>query len=109
MQKCINGWTKEKMLEVIKARPFEEGARDMTDRCVYLHENGNKCGVGLFIPDGHEGQQFLEEADELLERYPDLKKHMPLDNMQNFQKIHDKNHFDAKTKMIEWVMDNVED
>jgi hypothetical protein len=110
MQKCINGWTKEKMLKVIKARPFEKASfNDDIDTCLYLNEDGNKCAVGLFIPDGHKGEDFSGDSDRLLRKYPELKKYMPLGHMREFQKVHDKNLLRAKTKMIEWVMENVED
>ena len=114
MIKCINGWTKAKILAVIEARPFEEQAYDEDmERCLYLTNKGNKCAVGLFIPDGHMAQHSGMGADALIDSYPDLRQLMPLHSfdMGELQFIHDKigNRYRAKTAMIEWVKENVED
>ncbi len=116
MYKTINGFTKAKMLEVIQARPFTERAK--TDRyCVYLTPDGNKCGVGLFLPEGHEAQKASGSSEMLFHAFPDLKEKMPLDEegMRMFQFVHDgvddlgRYKGNAKQAMIDWVEKHVED
>lgn len=117
--KTINGWTKEKMLEVVKARPFEERAvfsflgEDgiVHTICEYLSKNGNKCAAGLFIPDGHPSQMINDTIGHKLYKHPDLKTVMPLDTagMQAFQDVHDGAiTVSAKSLMIKWVEEMVE-
>ena len=113
-----NGWTKARILEVIRVRPFEEAATvpDLgaggLDKCAYRAPNGNKCGVGLFIPDVHEGQKLKGAVDTLLFLYPDLKPHMPLETsaLRMLQNVHDSfaNRHRARTAMLEWVEAHVE-
>jgi hypothetical protein len=110
--KPINGWTKEKILDVIRARPFEGQAFDReVDLCMYLTEYGNKCAVGLFIPDGHEGQTYEGGSRALFRNFPDLLKLMPLpvEAMASFQMVHDDAGEDAKERMLDWVEKNVSD
>lgn len=102
--KPINGWTKERILEVIKARPFEERAM-IGSYCTYLASNGNKCAVGLFIPDGHLGQHSKYSVDTLLNNFPDLVQVMPLTlyPLMLLQNVHDLAVINAKTAMLDWV------
>lgn len=48
--------------------------KDMLGRakCMYLTPDGNKCAVGLLIPDGHPAQHALDSVIHLAKRYPDL-------------------------------------
>lgn len=123
MYKCINGWTKEKMLEVANNRKFTEPATAPSEsmvgenKCVYLAKDGNKCAVGDYIPDGHLGQEFQGDAENLLYHFPDLIKLMPLDYkaLCHFQRAHDKEANDksktdgnATRSIIEWINKNVE-
>jgi len=105
--KPINGWTKNKILQVFRKRRYNCAAVDMAGCCVYLTENGNKCAVGMFIPPGHAGQEYEGPVDGLLEKFPDLKEKMPLTNvgMTKLQNVHDDQNSrkNAKQKMIEWV------
>lgn len=117
MYKPINGWTKSKILEVIRARKFDEPA---TDRgyCIYLSAEGNKCGIGLFIPDGHPGQRFLGAVAGLLAIHRDLENFIPLEiiGLVCLQSSHDsesslcnmKFNGNAKAAMLDWVKKNVE-
>ncbi len=82
----------DKVLEVIendfKGKAFNEEAGN----CSYLTEEGKKCFVGLFIPDGHEAQSFRGSVGPLLRLYPDLKDLMPTkdeDALNTLQQIHD--------------------
>lgn len=42
------------------------------ETCQYLTEDGNKCAVGLCIPDGHQAQKLLGDFQELVGTYPEL-------------------------------------
>lgn len=113
MFKCINGWTKAKMLKVIKARKYAKAAyNEDYEHCEYRTRDGNKCAVGLFIPSKHEGFSFRGVASELLDYYPELKNFMPLktQELEALQAEHDDeyNRANAKQAMINWVKKNVE-
>ena len=41
--------------------------------CSYLTEDGNKCVIGHFIPDGHPGQKCFVNVRNLVYSYPELK------------------------------------
>jgi hypothetical protein len=112
MYKTINGWTKRKVLAVLKKRKYEEAAfNSATGNCEYGMKNGNRCGVGMFIPDNHKALGANMGADHLLQEYPDLKTELPftLAGLKAIQRLHDHitNRDNAKTKMIEWVKKNV--
>ena len=120
MYSCINGWTKKKMLAVIRARKSTKPAYDSCGAvCMYLTPDGNKCGVGLFIPDGHEGPSFVGDSSDLLIVYPYLADYMPLNKngLRKFQRSHDRESEpknkkfkgNAKSAMIDWVKKNVKD
>lgn len=122
MYKPINGWTKKRILEVIKARPFDKPAVDAIGYCVYLTPNGNKCAVGLFIPDDHRAQKAAINATtgDLISIYSALYSYMPLESeaMQRFQEAHDDEasrncnvrpfNGNAKAAMLDWVERNVD-
>lgn len=86
-----NGWTKSKVIKHIE-KNFKGKAVNKDNICSYLTKNGKKCAVGLFIPDGHEGQKFKGGIYDLLVYHPDLQYHMPMDkhNLNSLQYIHDK-------------------
>lgn len=42
------------------------------DKCLYLNEQGIKCAVGLWIPDGHEAQKSIHNSLAIAEKWPDL-------------------------------------
>lgn len=41
-------------------------------RCVYLTKDGDKCAVGLCIPDGHPAQSYRGNLATLTVKYPEL-------------------------------------
>ena len=41
--------------------------------CTYLNNEGLKCNIGAFIPDGHLSQRSTCSFDYLISDYPDLK------------------------------------
>lgn len=112
MYKPINGWTRAKILRVLKNRKFDEASRcESSGACVYRAENGNRCAIGMFIPNNHKGLGFEGLASELLETFPSLAKRMPLSvkALDKFQESHDSpmNRKNAKQAMISWVKKNV--
>ena len=124
MFKPINGWTKERILEVIKARTHDGPSICTKEKyCVYKAIDGNKCAVGLFIPEGHPGQTYEGTVKSLVHLHPDLRDFMPLDirSLHELQRVHDtespyhesdfQRPFDgnAKSAMIDWVEKYVRD
>lgn len=110
MSKPINGFTKQKILEVLQARKFPGRAiSDERGDCAYKTEDGNKCGVGMFIPDGHKAESYHGSYLEVIAYYPDLLAFMPLDHvgMGELQFAHDSSP-NAKKAMLDWVNENVE-
>jgi len=116
--KPINGYTKEKIIEVInrdfKGKSFKNSDKsDSGIECLYLSENGKKCAVGLFIPDGHPAQESTFNASDILFMYKDLINLMPLDiGIASFQTCHDfldeKLSIDEqKQVLIKWVKENI--
>lgn len=80
----------EKILEVIN-REFK-GKSINGCSCKYLTEDDKKCAIGLFIPDGHEAQDFDGGVSSLLRKYSYLIPLMPskdIDKLIKFQKTHD--------------------
>ena len=93
-----NGYTRETFLQ--KIRQYNDGteARTILDvstllgTCRYQAENGNRCAIGCFIPDGHDALNFYGDVSNLLENYPDLRDHMPFDSLttlNSLQEVHD--------------------
>lgn len=88
--KLKKGWTKAKVLAMFKKGNNGTQAQS-GGQCQYLTEDGNKCAVGVFIPEGHESQNEIAMVKELLVNYPELTKHMPLNSkaLQWMQAYHD--------------------
>jgi hypothetical protein len=114
MYPCINGWTKERMRQAIRAG--NNGTRAMQPgigRCVYLTHDGNKCAVGCFIPDGHPAQRSNDVAYGLIHGFPDLAASMPLavDGLSYMQSQHDYCPPDADVRdvLCAWIEANVSD
>lgn len=42
--------------------------------CMYLTPDGKKCAIGIFIPDGHEAQNFGGSVFHLVAYYPDIRE-----------------------------------
>ena len=115
MFKTINGWTKNKILKVLKARRYNAAAVNEEGTCAYTTSNGNRCAVGMFIPKGHKGSSVAGNVTDLLEAHPDLKDRLPLSPkaLSALQRVHDdlspsNGGGNAKEAMIEWVQKNVE-
>lgn len=40
--------------------------------CRYLDDNGNKCAIGVSLPDGHPSQNYTKGFGLLVNNYPEL-------------------------------------
>ena len=100
------------MIEHVK-KNFKGQAMDENGDCFYLMEDGRKCAVGLFIPDGHESQAYKGTSLELLLKYKDLIDIMPLEKigLNMFQRMHDSMNFndveEETRELINWIEKNV--
>src|SRR5476651_1935246 len=117
MFKAINGWTKAKILKVMRNRRYNAAAVNEEGTCKFLTNNGNRCAVGLFIPKGHEGLRACGGVVDLLSKFEDLVEVMPLKltALQKLQMSHDDcagkkkgKEANAKQAMINWVKKHVE-
>lgn len=113
MFKCQNGFTKEKMKEVIKLRNNGMKCVNSDNRCVYLNENGNSCVAGCFIPRGHRAQHKALTIDAIMTEHVDLKMPLDLDGMCELQVVHDLygygNSETLHEALFKWIDENVED
>lgn len=114
MYKTINGYTKQSMKDRIVLKNNGNRCIDMNGACTYSMDNDtNRCAVGCFIPDGHDGLDSNDFVNTLLVIYKDLSDEMPLsvDGMRMFQGVHDNNmgkddiHYD----LFKWIDENVID
>jgi len=111
---ALNGWTKETILLAIAKGNL--GVRSIADsRCAYRGGGGNKCAVGVFIPDEVYSKDCeCQTIDYLLEQYPGLHSYMPLevDALLSLQAIHDhavvgSKELDPRPVLLDWVKKNV--
>ena len=121
--RTINGWTKAKMIETIRKNNNGTRAFDSVEsECMYLTTDGNRCAVGCFIPDDflndppeHDEDPFMYvgAADGLLEKFPFLRKFMPVEveALEFMQSVHDdfEGEGDIRDRLTQWIEDNVED
>jgi hypothetical protein len=99
--KLINGWTKNKMKEYIVKYNKNTPAVD-NQTCVYETEDGNRCAIGIFIPDSFKiALKFDSGVKKLLDKYPELNDYMPLEieGLKRMQDIHD-NPFNSNTHAV---------
>lgn len=114
--KPINGWNVEKIIaQVKKYNNGKKALKNVEDTeptlCAYQADDGNRCFVGCFIPDGHPGLKYGGLAKKLLDRYPDLIPLMPFEAeyMGRFQLVHDhKLTGDVYDDLERWLKLNVE-
>lgn len=106
--------SKELIINTIK-KDFKGKAYDRNiHQCVHLTDDGKKCALGLFIPDGHPAQREIEPADEILDQYEDLLDILPVKNINfwiKFQEEHDRLNSalpieKQKNQLIDWVNDH---
>lgn len=115
MYRTINGWTKERMKDQIRARNTGKPSIDPGySFCLYESAGGlNHCAVGCFIPPHHEALQFKGSAGTMLRHHNDLLSVMPLqvDGLLQMQDVHDSMHAlrDMRDVLCDWIDLNVED
>lgn len=114
MFKAINGWTKKKMKA--KIRKKNDGTRAISPNpslCAYETRSGNRCAVGVFLPDDHVALIEWSPIRKVVRLYPGLYTILPLDleGMSILQNIHDSYSGDSDMRDIlcNWVDGNVED
>lgn len=81
-----------KIYEIIDRQFKGKSVIEKGSQCMYKTEDGRKCFIGLFIPDGHEAQSLKGDVHALLHEYPDLLELMPsydYDTLDNLQRAHD--------------------
>jgi hypothetical protein len=124
MYKCINGWTKKKMIERIKLRNTGKVCvSNITGLCKYEYGK-NHCAVGCFIPSNYKkALKFEGNYLGLIHDFPFLENKMPLGKygMIQLQSVHDEvNNIsnplvkpntkkNVRKLMINWINENVED
>lgn len=96
--KCINGFTKEKMIDVVN-NEFKGKSFVGSSGCRYKTYDGRKCAVGMFIPDskydeGMDNRSHFGNSVSityLLHYFPNVEVDMPLDHdgLVSFQSCHD--------------------
>lgn len=122
-----NGWTKEKMLEKVRAefkgrstKKRDGGGREI---CAYRGDGGKKCAMGIFIPDDLYNpnmddskdrfgkDMYASVASTILTHYPELVPHMPLDShgMAALQRAHDDgiNSADSLERILKFIEERV--
>ena len=111
-----NGWTVARMKEAIQTRNLGRPAYGRGARCTYLAPDGNRCAVGVFIPDGHAsivGDVAEMDARDLLTTFPDLAEHMPIDEdgLMLMQNVHDicPHGVDPRPRLLAWIAEYVRD
>ena len=117
MYKTINGWTKKSMVEHIKKefRGKSAMSAELGSPCLYRGPNGEKCAVGMFIPD-YLYKKNMEGAGCYEGGYPfDSIQHvMPLaldqlGGKDGLQEAHDISKPDETlSDMLTWIDKNVE-
>lgn len=114
MYKTINGWTKESMIDHIKANFKGKSVAEIDHQCLYRGPNGKKCAVGLFIPDSNynslmDSSTHGISASAVIEEYG-LSSFMPLCmlGMSRLQSKHDISDPENTLKdMLQWIEENV--
>ena len=87
IEETIRTKFKGKAVEKASSSIYKNG-----ERCCYLTKDGKKCGMGIFIPDGHEAQEDENTVIGTLGTYPDLWDYMPSQDgtkLREFQQFHD--------------------
>ena len=83
----------DKILETLE-KNFKGKAISSVDSstCAYLNEEGKKCAIGCFIPDGDGAQCYNGSVKLMLKDNTHLWEYMPFNcilKLQEFQSYHD--------------------
>ena len=87
MYKCINGWTKTRMIEKIRQHVHETKPCMDGSVCTYQNKEGKRCAAGAFITD-----EDIDDLEHFLGSATVLKTvEWPLDalDMNQLQGVHD--------------------
>lgn len=95
MYKCINGWTKKKMIDHV-VKTFKGRSVNSSGSCQYRGPNGKKCAIGMFMPNSFykkDMDSFLGPYTSVATAYPEIHTLMPLETLgcQEMQRVHDSN------------------
>jgi len=111
MYKCINGWTKKKMIETINKGMKDHRSVNQNGTCLYRASDGNKCAIGCFIPDDYYNED-IELVTPTSAAFRDYLKYLPLPAAYSslLQSIHDccDDEKSPKKECIKWIENNVE-
>jgi len=83
--------SKQDIIDTIN-NEFTGKAIQHSEQCEYLTDDGRKCVIGLFIPDGHEAQRSTGDVECILGTYPELSDYMPSKSIRfldSLQREHD--------------------
>ena len=123
MYKTINGWTKKKMSQAIMERMLDHRsvgpARGHNpNQCRYRASDGNRCAVGVFIPD----ELYTTDMDTIVTSYIkpfpwnggpiDALMPLPILGLMELQHVHDDYTGpgpDPRPALLAWINENVED
>ena len=119
MYKLANGWTKETVMTQVKRYNNDtravgtkiDGNTCVYKTCLYQTNDGNRCAIGAFIPDGHPGLKSYSEVSNLLFHHPDLVKCMPFTDsiaLKVFQRRHDELSGSVYTNIQNFLNNEVE-
>jgi len=116
MIKCINGWTKERMIKTVNKgmkdhKSMGTISNGYAEKCRYKASDGNKCAVGCFIPDNEyrenlEGRFSINLPSYLYDKYFPLDK----ETMSMFQRVHDGCFIgdSPREACVKWIEKNIE-
>jgi hypothetical protein len=90
MKKLKNGWTKRRVMSAIK-RLNDGICLNKSSSCSYRNDDGNRCFIGVFIPDSLYDKGMEGLAAYSLFRIKNIAKSMPFnqEDATYFQSIHD--------------------
>ena len=116
MYKCINGWSRDQMID--KLIEHVHGlAYQRKVGCLYKAPSGNRCAIGALLPDDFKDFESMGNVYDLLTKHTDLYAYLPLLGAQlnELQAIHDNFAWTDElfepdhvvSACVNWVVDNV--
>ena len=123
MYKTINGWTKKKMSQAIMERMLDHRSvghalEHTPAKCRYRAPDGNRCAVGVFIPDELYTPDMDTRLTSHIQPFPwnggPIGALMPLTihGLLELQHVHDDYTGpdpDPRPALLAWINENVED
>jgi hypothetical protein len=120
MYKTANGWTKNSMIEHVKANfkgksvAYSPSTLNSLGHsfCVYRGSAGAKCAIGMFIPDSEYKPEWEKQHVLYLCQNYGIKRFMPLEDLEGLallQRAHDRSRQDdTLNTILTWIEKNVE-